>query len=56
MVQLAFDASGFGAMCAGLAAIITAMATLVWACRRDPKGGGGNDGVGSGQTRLPPAE
>lgn len=36
MIHLSIDAAG----CAGIAALITALATLVWAIRRDPKGGG----------------
>lgn len=38
MIAVAFDGAGFAAMCGGVAAIISALAALVWACRRDPKG------------------
>jgi hypothetical protein len=54
MVQIAFDATAFAAMCGGIASIVGATSALVWAFRRDPKGGGGNDG--GDFPRLPPAE
>lgn len=57
MIQIAFDATAFGVMCGGIATVITSTAALVWAFRRDPRGGGDNrppsDG---GNYRLPPAE
>lgn len=40
MVQVSIDAAAL----AGLAAIIAAFASLVWAVRRDPKSGMGKDG------------
>jgi len=39
VIQVAVDAAGFAGACGGIAAIIGATATLVWACRRDPKSG-----------------
>jgi len=56
MIQVAFDAAGFTGVCTGIAAVIGSVSALVWACRRDPKGGGGNERFGSGHPRLPPAE
>ena len=48
MIQVAVDAAGFAGACGGIAAIIGATATLVWACRRDPRGSEPN------MSRLPP--
>lgn len=54
MIQIAFDGIGFGAMCGGLATLVTAIAGLVWACRRDPSGGGGQHGAE--RRSLPPTD
>ncbi len=57
MIQIAFSATAFGVMCGGIATIITSTAALVWAFRRDPKGGGDNrPPADGGNYRLPPAE
>lgn len=49
MIQLSIDGIGFF----GLAALITAVGSLVWACRRHPKGAAAPS---SRRKRLPPAE
>lgn len=51
MIQFAIDGPGFVAICTGLALLIGAAASLVWACRRDPRGP-----AASSRRRLPPAE
>lgn len=53
MFQVSFDAAGVAAVCGGIASIIGACATLVWAFRRDPKAGIGDS---SQIRRLPPVE
>jgi len=45
MIQLSIDGLGF----VGLAALITAAGSFVWACRRDPKGA-------TARSRTPPAD
>jgi|688.fasta_scaffold925327_2 hypothetical protein len=55
MVQIAFDGLGFAGACAGIAAVITAFAGLVWAIRRHPGGGSGSDNIPI-RRRLPPAD
>jgi hypothetical protein len=50
--QFAIDSSGFVAICTGLALLIGAAASFVWACRRDPRGPASS----AARRRLPPAE
>ena len=38
MIHIAFDGIGFAGACGGVAAVITAIAGLVWAVRRHPGG------------------
>jgi hypothetical protein len=56
MIQIAFDATAFGVMCGGIATVITSTAALVWAFRRDPRGGNNRPPSDGGNYRLPPAE
>ena len=56
MIQIAFDGTAAAALCGGFAAIITATATLVWAVRRDPRGGNSERLPPTNYTPLPPAE
>ncbi|WP_347269764.1 hypothetical protein [Rhizorhabdus histidinilytica] len=51
MIQFAIDGAGFVAICTGLALLIGAAASFVWACRRDPRGP-----ANGGRRQLPPAE